>query len=253
MTVSSDQGSSPATLTQAEAATILTRYRDEIVSPGNVYGRGLVRTWRRLFPQWMRTPIRCAITDAMGVRRQDRLEAIRQRRPLQLHLGSGDRYKEGWVNVDLVGHRVDLPWNLNRPLPLETGTVDAVFHEHVLEHLTLERGLALLEECHRVLRPGGTLRIGVPDAEAYVRSYCSDPNGFLTAMRPGRPTPLLALQEEFYWHGHRTMYDFETLSLVGVAAGFGRFKRCAFGESGLDPAPDSAGREGDTLYVETVR
>jgi predicted SAM-dependent methyltransferase len=148
---------------------------------------------------------------------------------------------------------VDLVWNLNRPLPFRANTADAIFHEHVLEHLTLEHGLSFLKQCHRVLKTGGVLRVGVPDAGAYVSSYCQNPSEFLAAMRPGRPTPLLALQEEFYWHGHRTMYDFETIALVLTAAGFTEPERRTFGESRLKPAPDSVGREGDTLYVEVVR
>jgi len=172
---------------------------------------------------------------------------------LRVHLGSGDRPKAGWVNVDLLGHRVDLAWNLNRPLPFDDESVVAIFQEHLLEHLTLERGLALIQDCYRMLKTGGVLRIGVPNADSYVRSYCDGSGEFLETVRPGRPTPMLALQEEFYWHGHQTMYDFDTVSLVCEAAGFASIEPRGFGNTRLSPIPDSDFRSLDTLYVEMVK
>jgi transposase InsO family protein len=77
-------------------------------------------------------------------------------------LGSGGERKAGWVNVDLLGDPVDVAWNLASPLPFAPESVDAVFHEHLLEHLPLQVGAALMQECYRVLKPGGILRVGVP-------------------------------------------------------------------------------------------
>ena len=242
-----------ADLSQDEAEAILGQYLREVVPAAEVYGTGLVRLWRTVAPASIRPAIRGVVTDALSLL-QRRVAARHARRtPLRLHLGSGARAKVGWVNIDLLGLPVDLAWNLTRPLPFPDNSVDAIFHEHVLEHLSLRQGLALTKECYRVLKPRGILRIGVPDAGAYVQSYCDASHQFLEAMRPGRPTPLLALQEEFYWHAHRCMYDFSTLSLVCRAAGFEELQRCRFGESKIVACPDSVGREGDSLYIEAVR
>jgi predicted SAM-dependent methyltransferase len=51
-----------------------------------------------------------------------------------------------WVNVDLIAYPSDLPWNLRRPLPFDDGTIDAVFHEHVLEHFPLDQSLFLMRK-----------------------------------------------------------------------------------------------------------
>jgi SAM-dependent methyltransferase len=194
---------------------------------------------------------RLAATRALRSRERRRLAELP--RPLRLHLGSGNEHKDGWVNVDLAGYPVEAAWNLARPLPLQDGSVEAIFHEHLLEHLTLEEGLAFCRECHRLLRPGGVLRIGVPDAGAAARSYAEDPGAFLEEARPGRPTAMLALQELFYYPGHRTMYDFQTLALLLRAAGFDRPEQRAFGETALEPPPDSPHRRAETLYVEARR
>jgi predicted SAM-dependent methyltransferase len=209
------------------------------------------RLAKRLFPAPLRMGPRLAATRALRPRQRRRLAELP--RPLRLHLGSGNEHKDGWVNVDLAGYPVEAAWNLAEPLPLPDGAAAAIFHEHLLEHLTLEEGLAFCRESHRLLEPGGVLRIGVPDAGAAARSYADDPGAFLEAVRPGRPTPMLALQELFYYPGHRTMYDFETLALVLREAGFASPQQRLFGASALEPVPDSPHRRAETLYVEAMR
>jgi predicted SAM-dependent methyltransferase len=49
--------------------------------------------------------------------------------------------------------------------------MDVVYHSHVLEHFDREDALGLLAECHRVLTPGGTLRVVVPDLLRIVTNY----------------------------------------------------------------------------------
>ena len=209
------------------------------------------RIAKRIFPSPLRMGPRLAATRALRAREERRLRGLP--RPLRLHLGSGNEHKDGWVNVDLAGYPVEVAWNLAWPLPLPASSVEAVFHEHLLEHLTLEQGMAFCVECHRVLGPGGILRVGVPDAGAAARSYADDPAGFLSRVRPARPTPMLALQELFYYPGHRTMYDYDTLALVLRAAGFDEPEQRQFGETALEHTPDSAHRRDETLYVEAVR
>jgi SAM-dependent methyltransferase len=157
------------------------------------------------------------------------------------------------VNVDLIGDRGDLVWDVRRPLPFPNETVDAIFHEHLLEHLRAREGFAFLLDSERVLRPGGVLRVGVPDAGAYTGSDLRDRHAFLERLRPGRPTPLLAMQEVFYEPDHHTMYDFETLAYFLRAAGFPDPEQRAFGESCLSPCPDSQHREAETLWVEAIK
>jgi cephalosporin hydroxylase/predicted SAM-dependent methyltransferase len=89
-----------------------------------------------------------------------------------LNLGCGKRYHAAWLNMDYVpAHASVMKHDLNEPLPLEDASCSVVYHSHVLEHLTQSGGKALLKECERVLAPGGTIRIAVPDLEGIVREY----------------------------------------------------------------------------------
>lgn len=237
-----------------EARARLTRYVAETKKAPEAPNPPLRRFAKRLLPRVLHYPLRSAATDVLRPRERRRANALAREGSVRLHLGSGRRRKPGWINIDLVpGAPVDLGWKLPRPLPFAPQTVEAIFHEHLLEHLTLEQGLALLDECHRLLRPGGVLRIGVPDAGAYLRAYAGAEWHIVEGLRPGRPTRLLAIQEVFYRHGHRTMYDLDTLTLLCKASGFQTIEPRSFGDSRLDPAPDSEARRLETLYVESLR
>lgn len=172
--------------------------------------------------------------------------------PLRLHLGSGLSRREGWVNIDLLGLPTDLAWDLRMGLPFRDSQAEAIFHEHLLEHLPLVAVLPFLRECLRVLHVGGVLRVGVPDAGLYIRDYV-EPSGFIASFRPGRPTPLLALAEAAYCYGHLSLWDGSTLCLALTEAGFEHVTERAFGESSISPAPDGPNRRMESVYAEGIK
>jgi predicted SAM-dependent methyltransferase len=215
--------------------------------------RPLRRAVKRLFPARARTTLAVAITDAVRVlpaRRARRLAQTWQ--PVLVQLGSGRTPKPGWINIDLAGKGADVSWNLLRPLPFDDGTIDAVFHEHVLEHFALGDAYSLTRDVFRVLRPAGVLRVAVPDAGRYARSYAATGED-LDRLRPNRPTRMLALQEVFLRFGHRSAYDSDTLRLLLSAAGFTNIQERSFGDTDIPGAPDSEHRRLESLYVEAKK
>jgi SAM-dependent methyltransferase len=97
-----------------------------------------------------------------------------------LNLGCGSIFHPAWVNVDMdpVNDSVRRG-DLRQPLAFGDGEFQAVYHCHVLEHLAHARALPFLRECHRVLAPGGTLRVVVPDLEVIARLYLTCLEGAL--------------------------------------------------------------------------
>jgi SAM-dependent methyltransferase len=67
-------------------------------------------------------------------------------------------------HVDRVGPVEDLSF-------LSTGSVDLIYASHVLEHIGRHDYLQVLAEWHRVLKPGGVLRVGVPDFRSIAEEY----------------------------------------------------------------------------------
>ncbi len=76
------------------------------------------------------------------------------------------------MNVDLAPSDSRV-WHhdLREPLTFDADTFDAVYHSHVLEHIPRDKAPGFLRECLRVLRPGGILRVVVPDLETIARLY----------------------------------------------------------------------------------
>lgn len=89
-----------------------------------------------------------------------------------LNLGCGGNFHSEWVNVDFTktGPEV-IAHNLLKPLPFAEDCFDAVYHSHVLEHMPKRYAPEFLSECWRVLKPGGVLRVVVPDLELATSEY----------------------------------------------------------------------------------
>jgi len=105
-------------------------------------------------------------------------------RPVQCNLGCGSRHHPTWINIDFHGDgNTVLPWDLRRGLPLPDGSCDVVYSSHAIEHFDRDGARRFLGECRRVLKPGGIIRLVVPDLEGVVRAYLS----CLEAARRGDP------------------------------------------------------------------
>ena len=89
-----------------------------------------------------------------------------------LNLGCGQRFHRDWVNVDFqsTGEGV-IAWDLDQGAPFPDESFDVVYHSHLLEHFARRRAPVFLRECRRVLKPGGLLRVVVPDLEGAARAY----------------------------------------------------------------------------------
>ena len=89
-----------------------------------------------------------------------------------LNVGCGNRFHPEWVNIDVEPSAPAVKdHDVKKGLPFPDASFQVVYHSHVLEHLTPEEGMQLLKECHRVLRPQGTLRVAVPDLEQIAALY----------------------------------------------------------------------------------
>jgi predicted SAM-dependent methyltransferase len=211
------------------------------------------RAARWLVPKPLRATIKTTLTRAKAPwERRKAATLVAAGAPLRLHLGCGPTHLEGWVNVDLVSTRPDLAWDLSRPAPFPDESVAAIFHEHLLEHLPLPAAIGFLHECHRLLRPGGVLRLGVPDFGRYARDY-SGSRTLIGRARPGRPSALMALSEMVFCYEHASMWDEETTVSLLREVGFSTAQARGFGDSAIQPAPDRPWRELETLYVEAVK
>jgi predicted SAM-dependent methyltransferase len=191
-----------------------------------------------------------------------RFQRFRRMSGANLHLGCGKRVFAGWINIDgFETEGVDLRWDLRKPLPFRDGAAAMIYSEHVLEHLEVHDAEALLRECHRLLRPGGRLRIGVPDTAIYMRAYCEERQDFFNSVRhlggTTRPleTPMAVINQSFRMGGaHRFAWDFESLRISLENSGFVEVRQYDSGQASCpEICKDDPERAFETLYVEGVK
>lgn len=97
------------------------------------------------------------------------------------------------------------------PLPIESNTAEIIYTSHTLEHIPNDAAKWFFSEAHRALRPGGLLRVTVPDAELFYQALCRRDRHFDNITRIyrttekarsyciDRPAHELSLQQLFLW------------------------------------------------------
>lgn len=189
---------------------------------------------------------------------------LQKQKNLSVNVGSGGKGLPGWVNIELNRMRdTTLCLDIRQSLPLADQSVARLLAEHVVEHIDFRHDLpSVLADWHRVLQPGGTLRIVVPDASRFLKAYASgdskqwqDLGWSLDRLPSDIYTPMHVVNHIFHQSGeHLFAYDFETLAWALRQAGFNRIEQKAYQQSG-DPqlAIDQPNHAAHSLYVEAVR
>ena len=89
-----------------------------------------------------------------------------------LNVGCGSKYHKDWVNVDMVSYSPYVQkCNLIKGIPYPDDTFAVLYHSQVLEHIPKENAEKFIRECYRVLKPGGIIRVVVPDLENIIDEY----------------------------------------------------------------------------------
>jgi predicted SAM-dependent methyltransferase len=181
--------------------------------------------------------------------------------PPKLNLGCGENVKPGWLNVDLFKDTAELRLDLPEPFPFPDGSIAFIYSEHMFEHLSYPQthdsmgetsaspseALQLLRESFRVLVPGGTFSVGVPDAERAVALY--DRRRFERWGPPWVDRPMHFLNCVFrQGREHKYAYDEETVGKLLGSVGFVNVVKREF-----SPGLDSEHRRNDTLYMEAIK
>jgi predicted SAM-dependent methyltransferase len=179
-----------------------------------------------------------------------------QKTNIKLHFGCGPRILPDWVNVDgwpFPG--IDLAADLRRPLPLGSGSCCLIFTEHVFEHIDIDFRIPVLREFFRILQPGGTLRIVVPDCKKFAAAYIrGDTEWFKTGL--GWPDGAEGLNRVFTMHTHRFIDDWTSLSTSLQRVGFCHVELSSFNASAIPELridSDAPSRIQCSLYVEARR
>jgi predicted SAM-dependent methyltransferase len=131
----------------------------------------------------------------------------------KLNLGCGGNILDGWEN-----HDSDV--DIRNPLPYEDESIDFIFIEHCVEHVTTPDAVRFFAECLRILKYEGTLRVAVPSADKiydladgeYLKWHGQ--SGFGDGTKRG------AVRSILLDHGHLSAWNHSILEACLFAAGF---------------------------------
>lgn len=162
-----------------------------------------------------------------------------------------DRYRQARAKARLVRH------DCRRRLRFRDGTVDHILCSHFLEHVYPSEAESILADFRRVLRPGGTLHVIVPDlavlasryAEARKRGEAGAADEFVRESLLSRPTPGTIKYRWLEFRGgfglqHRWMYDRESMTA--------RVKDAGFEILAENTTPSAAFRAGEEISAHVV-
>jgi predicted SAM-dependent methyltransferase len=182
---------------------------------------------------------------------------------VKLHLGWVTPYKDGWKNIynNYLNNieRLDINWDIREPLPFPDNSVDFIYNEHFLEHLTVEEGTRAITDFMRVLKSGGVMRIAMPDIRNAISPYF-DENWKETKRATYEKFGLTfiktraeAVNISFRWWGHQWLYDWEELERRLREAGCINIKPCKIYESEYKELCNLETRNESTLIAEITK
>jgi SAM-dependent methyltransferase len=180
--------------------------------------------------------------------------------PTKVQIGGGSHQLDGFFNIDLVPP-ADVLWDVREGIPLKDDSVELLFSEHFLEHIDYPRSAKhYAREVHRVLRPGGQVITGVPDAAFVLGRYPTPPEQVAEMVERwyanrtcrGDINTYLDLinyvfrdqDDDPTYNAHFWAYDHEKLVQLFGEAGFRTVEPWAF-----DPALANPKREWGSVYV----
>ena len=152
---------------------------------------------------------------------------------LYLHLGCGDDYREGMINVDgNIARKKDMWLDLRNRLPFSDKSAKLIYCCHTLEHLFPEDAIKVLKELYRVVADDGVVRLAVPSFErcleiAAGRDESHWPRDFENSMSQ-------AINYLYCDGQHKYAYCFDNMRVFAEQAGFGDVYNYS-GEHGVAP------------------
>lgn len=161
--------------------------------------------------------------------------------PEFLNIGYWQHFTEDCIYKDLNGTQNTYMMNrdLRNGIPARDNSLQLVYHSHMLEHLSYTDGIVFLRECHRVLEPGGVMRVLVPDLELWINAYVSNNKFFFEEYRKVLDPNIYVTKASIFMgmlhnHEHKSGYDFESLEWVLKSVGFTDVNRTLYADGSVD-------------------
>jgi SAM-dependent methyltransferase len=182
----------------------------------------------------------------------DNSESVTRR----LNWGSGGHVK-GWITSDKTPYPgVEVVGDIRDGLPLESDSIDYAVSIHALPEIPYLDLVPTLRELRRVLKPGGVLRLELPDLDKGIEAYLKKDKDYFQI--PDEEVRSLGgkLIVQLIWYGYaRSPFTHDFIEELLLKAGFARVSTCAHRttSSKHPEIVELDSRERESLYVEATK
>jgi predicted SAM-dependent methyltransferase len=179
------------------------------------------------------------------------------RPPRRLNWGCGSHVASGWINSDVkAATGVDLVADVRHGLPLASGSMDYAVSVHALPELAYAEQVPVLAELRRVLRPGGVLRLALPDLRRGIDAYLRGDRGYFKVEEEAAKTLGGRFIAHMLWYGYsRTLFTADFAGELLERAGFVEVVSCEAGQTASEFAEIVSldNREDESFFIEARR
>jgi len=124
--------------------------------------------------------------------------------------------------------------DVTKTFPYDNNSVDFIYAEALIEHISQEEAEFMLSECSRVMTSGGITRISTPDINFIMNLKDDDEyTKFISTkfLKMPNHSAVQVINNAFRAWGHTFLYDKKTLISAALSNGFTSYKECKYGES----------------------
>ena len=190
-------------------------------------------------------------------------ETVAQPKPMttsavkRLNWGCGGHTLPGWINSDQKDEPgIDLNCDIRQGLPLGDDSIDYAASVHALPEVPYAEIVPVLRELRRVIKPGGILRLVLPDLLKGVRAYERGDRDYFLVPDDAAERLGAKLVTQLIWYGYsRTPFTADFAEEMLLKAGFSRVEHCRYHQT-TGPWPeivDLDNREAESLFVEAYK
>lgn len=175
----------------------------------------------------------------------------------RMNWGCGDTIVPGWINSDRKQKPgIDISCDIRDGLPMEDDSLDYIVSVHSMPEIPYPDLVPTLRELRRVIRPGGVLRLCLPDLDKGIAAYQGgNKDYFLIPDEDARSIGAKFIVQMLWYSYSRSLFTYDFTEELLQKAEFKQVRRCAFGQtfSGLEGVADLDNREIESLFVEATK
>ena len=143
---------------------------------------------------------------------------------VKLHLGCGKRYLPGYIHIDIdEGEHIDYCFDIKSLKMFENNSVDIIYSCGAIVYFDRQELKEVLLDWYRILKPGGKLRISVPDFKKIIEVYNTSGMDIKTKGLLGPLFGRWPIKQNILYQ--KTVFDFDSLKVFLKKCGFNNISK----------------------------